>query len=161
VQHAPAGCLPRLWRRGGGRRKVLTRATPAALHRGFVSSIRRNCKAHTAGEARRVRAVPPPRVSPASLHQSALHARTLPRPTGPCRRRPHTQRYTASTARAARPHRPPPHAYSGLLPPLFRSTAPAAACLRRIMTLRHHVCCHRHGVMGFAVEFPVELRHYS
>ena len=55
-------------------------ATPASLHRGFLSSIRRVCKAHTAGETRPVRAAHPH----ASRPHHCTNRRCMPaRYTGP------------------------------------------------------------------------------
>jgi hypothetical protein len=73
-------------------------ATPAALHRGFVSSIGRDCKAHTAGEACPVRAAHP--------HESHLPRGPNKNSTRALRRaRSHTL-YQRCTQNAA-PHRPP------------------------------------------------------
>jgi len=144
----PAGHLPQRSRRGEDQRKARTHATPAAPHRGFVSSIGRGCRARTAGEACPVHA-PHPHAShpPRSANQHRTPARcpgpARPAHTGRTRctsdarrtlRRNNRPRHAPAPATHARPQQPPRRQLPALPPP----AAPAAASPRRMMALRHH-----------------------
>ena len=121
---------------------------PEYPNRGFVSSIGRDCKARTAGEACPVHAARP-HVShpPRSANQHSTPARcpgpARPAHTGRTRctsdarrtlRRNNRPRHAPAPATHARPQQPPRRQLPALPPP----AAPAAASPRRMMALRHH-----------------------
>jgi len=122
-------------------------ATPAAPHRGFVSSIGQDCKARTAGEACPVHAAHPHAFNPPrGPNQHSTPARY----TGPARpvhtgrtrpsdarrtlRRASRPRHAPAAATRARPQRP----LCCQPPSLPHPAAPAAASPRRMMAFAIH-----------------------